>query len=147
VTDGEQVQMYISAEIDGNEMRFVVRTINDRIVDQFTLMKLPPQSVTIDQKNVSVAVGESVKLTATVMPESAYDKSVTWSVSGESKKGVVHINPDGTVMGDKQGTATIRAASTIDPFKYAEITVTVTKKSKPPKPSKPGKDDDGNQQE
>ncbi len=38
-TDGELVQMYVSAHIVDNEVKFEVRTINDRLVDEFTLVK------------------------------------------------------------------------------------------------------------
>lgn len=37
--DGEKVQMYVAANIVDNEVKFEVRTINDRLVDEFTLIK------------------------------------------------------------------------------------------------------------
>ena len=41
------------------------------------------QSVTLDKTQLSLAVGESTTLTATVFPEDAADKTVTWSSSDE----------------------------------------------------------------
>ncbi|WP_409342006.1 Ig-like domain-containing protein [Paenibacillus sp. MBLB4367] len=126
VTDDENVQMYVAGEIDGNEMRFVVKTINDRVVDQFTLMKIPPESVEIDKPKVSLTVGESVKLHASVMPSHAFNKSVTWSVYNASSEGIVSVGTDGLVTAHGLGQATVRAQSVIDSV-YADSIVTVDK--------------------
>lgn len=128
VTDGEKVQMYVAAEIDGDEMRFVVKTINDRIVDQFKLMKFPPEAVTIDKPSVSLTVGESEKLNATVKPDNAFNKSVTWSVYDASSEGVVTVGEDGIVTAHKVGKAIVRAQSVIESV-YADSVITVDKLS------------------
>ncbi len=39
VTFGEREQIYVAAEIINDEVKFVVKTINDQIVDEFTLVK------------------------------------------------------------------------------------------------------------
>lgn len=125
VTDGEQVQMYVAVEINGDEMNFVVKTVKDRIVDQFTLKKvLPPQAVVIDQPEVRLATGESVKLNATVLPQNASNKGVTWSVYHPSADDVVTVSSDGIVTANKLGTATVRATSVVDSV-YADSKITV----------------------
>ncbi|MFC3773630.1 phosphodiester glycosidase family protein [Paenibacillus sp. GCM10012303] len=113
VTDGEQVQMYVAAEIDGDEMKFVVKTINDRVVDQFKLVKIPPQSIVIHGPENEMTVGESVKLNAAVLPDNASSKSVTWSVYNSSPQGAVQVSRDGLLTAQGLGTAVIRAASTV----------------------------------
>ncbi|NGP46791.1 hypothetical protein G4V62_18270, partial [Bacillaceae bacterium SIJ1] len=39
VTDGEREQMYVAADIIDDKVEFEVKTINDRVVDRFTLVK------------------------------------------------------------------------------------------------------------
>lgn len=124
ITDGEQVQMYVAAEIDGNEMKFVVKTVKDRIVDQFKLVKIPPQAVILDQPEVNLAVGESVKLNATVLPDNAYNKSVTWSVYNPSAEGAITVNKEGIVTAHQLGTAVVRAQS-VSGNVYADSVITV----------------------
>lgn len=71
----------------------------------------------------SVEVGKTVTLTATVLPENASDKSITWTIESGSDKASVD---GGVVTGTAEGTAVIRATSAADNTKYAECTVTVT---------------------
>ncbi|WP_152395921.1 phosphodiester glycosidase family protein [Paenibacillus guangzhouensis] len=124
VTDGEQVQMYVAAEIDGDEMKFVVKTINDRVVDEFRLVKIPAQSVVIDQPNVNLAVNESVKLNATVLPANASNKGVTWSVYSSSADNIVQVGTDGLVTAQNLGSAIVRATSVWSNV-YADSVITV----------------------
>lgn len=124
VTDGEQVQMYVAAEIDGDEMKFVVKTINDRVVDQFRLLKIPAQSVVIDNPKVNLAVNESVQLNAAVLPANASNKSVTWSVYSSSADNVVKVTADGLVTAQNLGSAVVRATSVWSNV-YADSLITV----------------------
>ena len=57
--------------------------------------------VTIDEASVPsrIKVGESVRLAATVEPENAVDKTVTWSISDNE---YVSITPDGVLTGIKE---------------------------------------------
>lgn len=69
------------------------------------LWNKPVTSIKIDKDSITVAVGMTTILHATVLPEDAYDKTVTWSASPEGVVSVVN----GTVMGIKTGSATITA--------------------------------------
>lgn len=70
----------------------------------------PVTDVTLDKSSLSLAVGESDTLTATIEPDNASNKAVTWS---GDPSGVVEITPDAndstkaTVRAVKEGTATI----------------------------------------
>ncbi|MBT9670681.1 hypothetical protein GPK34_01335 [Secundilactobacillus kimchicus] len=77
-------------------------------------------SVKFDQATVSVAVGKTVKLTATVTPNNATNKNVVLSSNDEA---TAKVSSDGTVTGVKAGTATI--TGTAD-GKTATSVVTVT---------------------
>ncbi|WP_278738749.1 phosphodiester glycosidase family protein [Paenibacillus macerans] len=129
ITDGEEVQMYASIKIDGDELSFAAKTITDRIVDRFTLAKASPQSVVLDRTEAKIQVGGSIKLNATVLPEHANNKSVTWSVYSSSGDNVVTVDADGLVTAHESGTAVVRA-STVTQAVYADSVVEVV----PPSP-------------
>ena len=64
-------------------------------------------SVTLDKTSLELSEGQSALLTATVKPDNATDKTVTWSSSNESVASV----KDGYVYGVKAGNATITATA------------------------------------
>ena len=80
---------------------------------------VPTGSVTLDKTSLSLAVGESAQLTATVKPDDASDKNVAWTSSDASVAKVVN----GKVTAVKSGKATITAKCG---DKTAECAVTVT---------------------
>ena len=78
-------------------------------------------SVSLDKNEMELTEGESATLTATVLPENANDKSVTWSSSDEA---VATVDQTGKVTAVKKGTATI-TVTTNDGGKTATCAVTV----------------------
>ncbi len=79
--------------------------------------------VILDKDTLALTVGGATgSLKATVNPEGASDKTVTWTSSDETVATVV----DGVVTGLKAGTATITATSNDDDTKFASCEVTVT---------------------
>ncbi len=86
---------------------------------------VPVDGVALDKTNVSVKAGSSTTLTATVAPENAADKTVTWNSSNTS---VAAVDGNGNVTGVSAGTATI-TVTTKDGAKTAACTVTVTEDS------------------
>lgn len=62
-------------------------------------------TLTIEQANVSIAVGETAQLNATVQGAS---QKITWTSSDTS---IVTVNESGVVTGIKKGTATITASA------------------------------------
>lgn len=78
-------------------------------------------SVTLNKSTLSLEVGETGKLSATVLPNSATNKSVSWSSNNEA---VATVSTNGTVTANKAGTAVITARTANG--KSASCTVTVT---------------------
>lgn len=74
-----------------------------------TVVKLAT-SITIDNTEAVMTEGETLQLTATVLPEDATDKSVTWSSNDET---VATVNDNGLVTAIAPGTATI-TVTTVD---------------------------------
>lgn len=89
------------------------------------------ENIRINTKEANLKTGETVQLTATVMPENATNKNVTWSSSNEK----IATVKNGVVTALSEGKATI-TVTTEDGNKTAECVVTVTKKDEP-KPTEP----------
>jgi hypothetical protein len=70
----------------------------------------PPSVVTLDQDMLNLKVGSTFQLTATVGPDDASDKSVTWSSSDTS---VATVDDNGLVTVVGEGTATITVSTVI----------------------------------
>ena len=82
--------------------------------------------VTLDKATVTLVEQETVTLKATVKPEKAPNKAVTWS---SNKPDVAAVDKDGKVTAKKTGEATITVTTT-DGGKTASCKVNVT--AKPP---------------
>lgn len=80
--------------------------------------------ITLDQTEVSLKIGETATLTATVAPDDATDKTVTWTTSDEAVATVA----DGVVTAVGIGTADITATSVADTTKSATLTITIVDK-------------------
>lgn len=69
---------------------------------------IPVESVTVSEESIEIKIGETFTLTATVLPENAEDKTVTWSSSDDA---IATVSADGVVTGVAVGNATIVAAA------------------------------------
>ncbi len=99
--------------------------VNSSIYQTFKVIvrAIPVSSVTIDQASLTLRKGENSKLTATVLPENAADKSITWSSSSSS---IVYVNSStGEIEARRIGTATITATSKTNSSIKATCQVTV----------------------
>ena len=88
---------------------------------------VPVSSVSLDKTSVELKVGETVRLSATVLPADAKDKTVTWTSSSQS---VATVSPSGEVKAVAVGSASITASaggkSASCSVKVSESTVSVT---------------------
>ena len=89
-----------------------------------TAKGIPVSGVKLDVTTASISVEESFSLTATVEPEDATDKSVSWSSSAPD---VATVDQEGTVTGVEAGVAVIMVTTT-DGALTASCEVTVTPK-------------------
>lgn len=78
------------------------------------------ESVTIEPSSLELEVGTKIEMSATVLPENATDKTVTWSTSDES---VLAMEEDGIFFAVAPGEAVITATAG---DKSATCTVTVS---------------------
>ena len=83
--------------------------------------------VTLNKKELNIFFGGKERLTATVAPENATNKLLTWTSSDED---VAVVNATGLVAAVGVGNTTIKVASQADPTKYDECVVHVTVEDK-----------------
>lgn len=107
------------------------RAGNSEVKCYITVNPIDVTSINLDKTAVSLLTGESVTLTATVVPENATDKTVTWSSSNNS---VATVN-NGKITAVSVGNATITAqigciksecSVTVNPIEVTSITLDCT---------------------
>lgn len=74
------------------------------VPEPITEPEIAVESISIDKEHIELEEGELAQLIATVMPENASDKTVSWTSSDRS---VAEVDEDGFVFGISKGTATI----------------------------------------
>ena len=82
-------------------------------------------SVTLDKTELTLNVGETARLTATVLPENATNKTVYLSVEDSE---IVTVNEDGLLVALSQGTTTVTATANAA-HAYCVVTVKQPAKS------------------
>lgn len=89
--------------------------------------RIHPESISLNNTTLSLNVGVSEQLTATILPETTTDKTVSWSSSDES---IATVSSTGQVTGVSVGSVII-TATTNDGRKTATCSVTVVSISIP----------------
>ena len=115
LVDGKSVGavgMYTFSEID-KDHSIVARFANTSAISV--------DKVTLSMNNAFINIGHTMRIKASVSPENASNKNVTWK-SSDSK--IATVSSSGVVKGIKKGTATI-TAMTVDGGKTATCTITV----------------------
>jgi uncharacterized protein YjdB len=114
IADGVAV-ITVTAE-DGGKTASCMVTVNPESVS----------SVSLDKESLTLKVGESSTLTATILPENAANKKVSWSSSNTS---IATVDSDGIVMALGIGSASI-TVTTEDGGKTAVCQVLVKEPSR-----------------
>lgn len=96
--------------------------------------------ITLTPESLSLNVGEDAVLTATLMPENAYNKSVRWTSSDPA---VVFVDAEGRVLALHSGSASITVTS-VDGAFTDECKVMVVGTENPNPNPDPGPDPDPN---
>ncbi|MDO4809700.1 MAG: Ig-like domain-containing protein [Eubacteriales bacterium] len=115
----------VSGGVTVTENKFTMPANNVTVKAVFENKEVPVTSVSLDKTEVTIEVGEEVKLIATVAPDNATDKSVTWSSSDTD---VATVDNKGKVHAVALGDATI-TVTTVDGNKTASCAVKVTAKT------------------
>ena len=131
-----------SVDTDGNVKAVsvgdatIIATCGDKsAICKVTVNPILAESITIDKTELSLVIGASEKLTATVFPENVTDKTVIWSTSDAS---IVSVDTDGNVNAVSVGEAIITATCgdksatckvTVNPILAESITIDKTELS------------------
>lgn len=73
-----------------------------------TVMPVPVESITLSAPTAQLKAGDTMSLTATILPENATDKSMVWTSSNSE---VASVDESGNVSAKTPGVATITATS------------------------------------
>ena len=100
-----------------------VKTIDGKVVatSTITVKEVPVESITFDSDDISVKVGNTAQINATVKPDNATDKELIWTTSDSS---IATVDSTGKVTGKKVGVVTIIARTT-DGTVQQTVTITV----------------------
>jgi len=98
---------------DGNRTATTAVTVTTAII--------PVASVSLNETTATLEIGETLTLTATVLPENATNQNITWTSSDNA----IATVENGVVTAISDGTATI-TVTTADGNRTATATVTVT---------------------
>ena len=79
-------------------------------------------SISLSKSTLELTVGDQASLDATISPDNATNKEISWASDNEA---VVTVSSAGVVKALRAGTASI-TATTVDQGKSASCTVTVT---------------------
>lgn len=124
----EDKKVTINGLTPNTEYKFQVSAVNsigesplsEPLIVKTDIIKVT--SVSLNKSSTSLVVGGSEKLTATVSPSNATDKSVTWTTSDAAKATV----SNGTITAKAAGSVTITVTSVSDNTKKATCNVTIT---------------------
>jgi|GEM_PF-735475 len=86
----------------------------------------PAEHVTLSESSLSLSMGQTTRLTASILPESTTDKRVIFASNNPA---VAAVTADGLIKAMAAGTAVITAASFSSPEVKAICTITVTSAS------------------
>ena len=121
VSPVDSVTGLVTAATPGVSHIYVASTDGHAFASVGIKVLIPPESVSVSGET-TVDEGKSITLSATVLPEDADDRTVSWRSGNTS---VATVDSTGKVTGVKAGTAIIFATANGDPAISGSATVTV----------------------
>ena len=107
--------------VGGGTATITVKTANGKTATCAVTVNVKVTGVTLDQVTLSVEVGQSKKLTATITPTDATDKTLTWSSGSNS---IATVDQNGNVSGVSQGVTTVTVTTGNGLTATCNVTVT-----------------------
>ena len=94
---------------------------------EVTVNPVLASGITLNQSDADMVIGENLQLNATIVPDNATNKSVTWSSTNEA---VAVVSESGQVTAVGSGTCQVKATANDGSGKTASCLVTVEKNNK-----------------
>lgn len=111
------------SNIQRSEVAAILARMTSTAQRKVFTMKTPPgpaTGITIDTPTLFLYVGDTYALTATVQPDNAIDKTVTWYSSNPN---VVTVSPVGVVIAVSKGEAFVSAQTVTGAIQHCKVTV------------------------
>ncbi|SDI03289.1 PQQ-dependent sugar dehydrogenase [Winogradskyella thalassocola] len=106
---------------NGASIKTYVNDGSDFFKWTFTELSVPVTGVTVSEEQSTIFTGESLALTASVLPNNACEQNVIWSSSDDT---IATVDASGNVVGLAEGVASITATTVEGAFTdVAQITV------------------------
>ena len=107
------------------------QTGNIKATCSVTVKPTEVSSIKLDQTSVAIVIGESVNLTATILPENATNKTISWSSSDQSVATVTNGRVTAIALGNAVVTAQVgnikaNCAVTVKPIEVTSIILSQT---------------------
>ena len=127
--DGSNMVVKVNGEtISGKDGKYTVEAVSEDLIITVEGVKkiVPVESITLNKTSVELKVNDTVSLAATVKPDNATDKTVTWSSSNVAvakvENGMVTAVSEGNAVitakvGDKEATCSVSIKTAQDPDK------------------------------
>jgi len=90
--------------VDGGRIARSIITVSDTVTSDTII---PVTGITLSQTTATVGIGQTLVLTATILPENATNQNLIWTSSNPAVASVLN----GTIIGLTAGTATITATT------------------------------------
>ncbi|MBR3134554.1 MAG: Ig-like domain-containing protein, partial [Clostridia bacterium] len=97
-----------------------VKTVNGKVKKCTTKVTTSPTGINLNKTSITIDNGKSTTLTATVLPSTASNKTVSWS---SSNTGIATVDKNGKITGKKEGTTTITVKTNNGKKASCKITV------------------------
>lgn len=85
--------------------------------------KVEPESIDVDKKDVTLIEGENTEVVATILPENATDKTVTWKSYDTD---IVTVSNNGAIYAKGAGSTIVTATTANGIRKFVQVTVNGT---------------------
>lgn len=121
-------------DLNGKQLNITVEkvytnTLSDKRIFKFTMpetsiiIKINPLTISLNKAETSLKVLNKEQITATVLPETAYNKKVIWTSANPK---IASVDENGVIQGVSAGETTITASLAACPKETATINVKVT---------------------
>ena len=107
--DDSVTEIVITTDEENDEKPGTSETVTFGDHGGITPDPIDPTAITLDAEDLTVAVGETAALTATIEPENCNSKQITWTSADEK---IATVDKNGNVFGVKVGTTEITGTTT-----------------------------------
>ncbi|MBQ7691163.1 MAG: leucine-rich repeat protein [Muribaculaceae bacterium] len=111
--------------VGGGSATIIVSTTDGSFLSAYCTVTVIPgvSNITLNKPNTSIYIGGCETLTATVLPENAFNKTLRWSSSDTT---VASVDQNGVITGNRVGSSLITATATDGSGVTGSCQVTVT---------------------